>query len=144
MCRAAAAAQAKPGARSGRRGDGCIAGHSTAPPNAPHGLWTVFKCSDWQVWRRVEGAGWEGVFGARGGRLPPGQGGGGHRQRYIGLSGGARQKEDKQAAGPTSAAISALTADPLFCLTPPVVCEGKFIIASQSTDPRPLSLIQPE
>ena len=42
-----------------------------------------------------------------------GQGGGwrgGHRQRYIGLSGGGRQKQDKQA--PTSAAISNLTADP--------------------------------
>ena len=46
------------------------------PPNAPHGLRTAFKCSDWQVSSRVEGACWEGVPGARGGRLPPGQGGG--------------------------------------------------------------------
>ena len=72
-----------------------------------------------------------------------GQGGGwrgGHRQRYIGLSGGGRQKQDKQA--PTSAAISNLTADP-GCITP---CSRREIYNCFSIEggPRPLSLIQAE
>ena len=103
----------------------------------------------WQAQARsgTEGVG-EGGTGGCGreheqGGAAAGQGGGwrgGHRQRYIGLSGGGRQKQDKQA--PTSAAISNLTADP-GCITP---CSRREIYNCFSIEggPRPLSLIQAE
>ena len=101
----------------------------------------------WQARSGTEGVG-EGGTGGCGreheqGGAAAGQGGGwrgGHRQRYIGLSGGGRQKQDKQA--PTSAAISNLTADP-GCITP---CSRREIYNCFSIEggPRPLSLIQAE
>ena len=101
----------------------------------------------WQVRSGTEGVE-EGGTGGCGreheqGGAAAGQGGGwrgGHRQRYIGLSGGGRQKQDKQA--PTSAAISNLTADP-GCITP---CSRREIYNCFSIEggPRPLSLIQAE